>query len=90
MSARRRERENNPKQKAITDFFPARRSQRKADQSVKAEKQELLIRSTLEEVQDGLKVNLNLQNSIVIHRKTTLINHFSAHALPSTSAGVVG
>ena len=56
MGSRRAERENNPKQKAITDFFPARRSQRKTDQSVKAEKQQLLIQSTLEELQDGLKV----------------------------------
>jgi len=45
------------KQKSITDFFPAaRRSQRKTDKNVKAEKQQLLIRSTIEESQDGLKV----------------------------------
>jgi len=78
-SRRRQERENNPnpKQKTITDFFPARRSQRKTDKNVKAEKQQVLIRSTIEEIQDGLKIKeMPLKGRGVIATRKFLKNEF--------------
>jgi hypothetical protein len=43
-------------QQRITDFFPARRSSRKTDQTIKAEKYQELVDSIVHGVQEGLKV----------------------------------
>lgn len=52
---------NGPKSK-ITDFFPIRRSQRKTDQTIKEEKQQILVQAISEGRQEGLKVSINIDN----------------------------
>lgn len=49
----------SPKSK-ITDFFPIRRSKRKTVQTIKEEKQQMLVQAILEGRQEGLKVRNKL------------------------------